>query len=187
MPTGHLKTITMATLAAGALVLGACGSDSDTSTAESSSSAPTRTVDDSAVESGIKQQLSTSSSDVTSVKCPSDVKVQKGGTFTCTATWSNGATGKVKVTQQGANHYTYAPVSGSVQIPGASVEKELQAQLAKEGAPNAAVNCPDNIIVKVDSPVTCDVSGGGGKVGGSVTFTFSNAEGDIDSSSVSTG
>jgi hypothetical protein len=74
-----------------------------------------------------------------------------------------------------------------VQIPGASVEKELQAQLAKEGAPNAAVNCPDNIIVKVDSPVTCDVSGGGGKVGGSVTFTFSNAEGDIDSSSVSTG
>jgi len=187
MPGPYLKPITMAALAAGALAMAACGNDSDTNTAESSSSAPTRTVDDSAVESGIKQQLSTSSTDVTSVKCPSDEKVEKGATFTCSATWSNGATGKVKVTQNGGNRYTYAPVSGSVQIPGATVEKELQAQLAKEGAPNATVNCPDNIIVKLDSPVTCDVSGAGGNVGGSVTFTFSNAQGDIETSSVSTG
>lgn len=187
MPGPRLTTITVAALAAGALAFAACGDDnSDTSTADSSSSAPTRTVDDSSVESGIEQQLSTSSTKVTSAKCPGDEKVEKGATFTCSVTWSNGASGKAKVTQEGGNRYTYEPVSGSVQIPGATVEKELQAQLAKEGAPNATVNCPDTIIVKVDSPVTCDVSGAGGNVGGTVTYTFSNAEGDIDTSSVST-
>ena len=44
----------------------------------------------------------------------------------------------------------------------------------------------ENIIVKVGTTVTCDVSGGQGLAGGTVTFTFSDAEGDIDTSSVKT-
>ena len=60
-------------------------------------------------------------------------------------------------------------------------------ELAKQGAPNAQVNCPDNIIVKLDTTVTCDVSSASGKAGGTVTFAFSSVEGTVDSSSVQTG
>lgn len=175
-----LRALTSAALTLGALAVAACGDDSG-------SSASTRTVDDAAVESGIEQQLSTSSTKVTGAKCPSDVKAEKGATFTCTATWSNDATGKVKVTQDGGGRYSYEPVAGSVQVPGTTVEEQLEAQLAKEGAPNATVNCPDTIIVKLDTTVTCDVSGAGGSVGGTVTYTFSDAEGNVDTSSVSSG
>lgn len=169
--------------AAVALALTGCGSSSSSST---SSTTAARTVDTAKVESGITQQLSTSGAKVTSAKCPSDVKVQTGATFNCTVTWSTGATGTVKVTQQGAGRYTYEIVSGSVKVPGSSVEKSIEAQLAKEGAPNAQANCPDTIIVKVGTTVTCDLSTGGGAAAGTVTFTFSSAEGDVDSSSVKT-
>ena len=169
---------------AGALAAGACGDDSS-----SSSTAPkTTTVDDAAVESQIKSQLATSSVAVTSVKCPSDEKAEKGAAFKCSVTWDNGATGKVKVTQKtAAATYTYEPVSGSVQVPGSTVEEQLKQDLAKQGAPNAQVNCPDNIIVKLDTTVTCNVTGVSGKAAGDVTYTFSSAEGTVDSSSVATG
>ena len=146
-----------------------------------------KTVDDSKVESGIKQQLSTSGADVTSVKCPSDVKSETGATFNCNVSWSNGAAGKVKVTETSVNHFTYSIVSGSVQVPGSTVEESLQKDLAKQGIQNATVKCPQNIVVKTDSPVTCNVSGASGKAGGTVTFTFSSEDGTIDSSSVKTG
>ena len=173
--------------AALALALGGCDDSGSASKMGTATPAPVRTVDDSTVESGITQDLSSSGAEVTKVTCPSDQKVQVGSTFRCTVTWSNGATGKVEVTQQGAGRYTYEPVAGSVQIPGASVDEELEAQLAKEGAPNATVNCPDTIVVKTGTTVTCDVKGGSGNVGGTVTFTFSSAEGTVDPSSVSTG
>lgn len=162
---------------AGMLVLAGCGGDDNTST--------TDTVDTATVESQIKQQLSVSGAQVSGVDCPSDVKSETGATFTCSVTWSNGAAGKVKVTETSPNRYTYAPVNGSVQVPGASVEKTLEEQLAKEGFPNATANCPDNIIVKTGTTVTCDVSGAGAT--GTVTFTFSDAEGTVDPSSVKTG
>ena len=170
--------ITWLALALMTTALVACGS----------SSSKTSTVDDATVESGITSQLSTSEVKVTSAKCPSDEKAEKGATFTCSVGWDNGATGKVKVTQKTAGpNYVYEPVPGSVMVPGATVEKSLQADLAKQGAPNAQVNCPDNIIVKLGTTVTCDVTSAGGKAGGTVTFSFSSAEGTVDSSSVQTG
>jgi hypothetical protein len=101
--------------------------------------------------------------------------------------WSNGATGKVKVTETSVGHYTYAPVAGSVMVPGSTVEKQVQDVLARQGAPNAMVSCPANIIVKVGTTVTCNVSGASGAVTGKVTFTFSDAQGTVDPSSVKTG
>jgi hypothetical protein len=166
-----------------ALAATGCGSSSGDST---STTAQTRTVDDQQVEQGIEQSLSTSSTKVTKVSCPSDEPVEKGATFTCSVTFSNSATGKVTVTQQGANRYTYKLKSGSVQIPGSSVEAQLKKELASGGAPNATVNCPDNIIVKTGTTVTCDVSGAQGAANGTVTFTFSDAEGTVDPSSVKT-
>jgi hypothetical protein len=169
----------IASIVAASVLLSGCGDSESTTT-------PGRTVDDAAVESGITRQLSSPSAKVTSVKCPNDVKSEAGATFKCSVGWSNGATGKVKVTETSLNHFAYEPVSGSVQVPGATVESSVQEQLAKQGAPNTTVNCPDSIIVKVGTPFTCNVSGGGGKAAGMVTFTFSSADGTVDPSSVKT-
>ena len=149
--------------------LAACGSD---------------TVDTAQIEQGIEKSLSTSGVKVTKADCPSDVKKEKGDTFNCTVSLSNGGTGKVKVTQDGANHYTYAFVPGSVQIPGSYAEEQIQKELESEGISGATVNCPDNIIVKVGTTVTCNVSGA--KAVAQVTFTFSEEDGEVDPSSVST-
>lgn len=173
-------------VAAGALALAAGGCGDDTSTTSSSGTSPTtgRTVDDAAIESQITKQLSTTGAQVTDATCPSDVQSKAGATFQCTVTWSNGATGKVKVTETSLNQFTYEPVSGSVQVPAAPVEQAIQEQLAKQGAPDAQVNCPDTIIVKVGTTVTCDLSSASGQANGTVTFTFSDATGTVDPSSV---
>jgi hypothetical protein len=42
------------------------------------------------------------------------------------------------------------------------------------------------IIVKTDSPVTCDVTGAQGHATTEVTFEFSSADGEVSQSSVST-
>ena len=170
-----------------ALAAGACGSSSSSSTGGTSTAAQTRTVDDAQVEQGIEQDLSTSSVKATSASCPSDEPVESGASFTCSVKFSNGATGKVKVTQKGANRYTYTLQSGSVQIPGTEVASQIEKDLAAQGVKNASVKCPTTIIVKENSPVTCDVSGASGATAGTVTYTFSSAEGTVDSSSVKTG
>jgi hypothetical protein len=149
-------------------------------------SSGSKTVDDAQVEKGIEQGVSTSSAKVTKASCPNDVKVERGATFTCGVTFDNGATGKVTVTQQGGNDFTYALKPGSVQVPGETAAAEVEKSLAKQGLPNTTVTCPENIVVKVGTTVTCDVSGAGGAAKGRVTFTFSDAEGTVDSSSVKT-
>jgi hypothetical protein len=164
-----------ASLAIGGACLGGCGNSNDD-----------KTVDDAKVEQGIESSLSTSSAKVKSAKCPSDIPVQKGDTFTCTVTLTSGATGKATVTQQALGTYDYELKPGSVQIPGATAEAAVEKSLAAQGAPDATVKCPENIIVKVGTTVTCNVSGAQGAASGTVTFTFSSAEGDIDSSSVQT-
>ncbi|MFL5756740.1 MAG: DUF4333 domain-containing protein [Chloroflexota bacterium] len=157
-----------------ALAAAGCGGSSDT-------------VDATKVEQGIKDSLSTTSTKVTKASCPNDVKSKDGATFTCSVTFSNGATGKAKVTQTGTGHdYTYALKPGSVQVPGSTADAAVEKSLAGQGAPNATVKCPQNIIVKVGTTVSCDVSGASGKASGQVTFTFSGAEGTVDPASVKT-
>jgi hypothetical protein len=174
----------MRALAATALVLGALSAGCGSSSTEAAKTTTPKTVDDAQVEQGIEQSLSTSSAKVTSAKCPADVPVQKGDTFTCTVTFDNGATGKATVTQKGLNKYTYTLTPGSVQVPGATADAAVEKQLAAQGIPNATVDCPSNIIVKTGTTVTCNVSGAQGAASGTVTFTFSDAEGTIDPSSV---
>ena len=123
---------------------------------------------------------------MSSAKCPTDVEAKSGTTFTCNVTFSNGATGKATVMQVAPNRFTYELKPGSVQVPGEVADAAVEQQLAKQGAPNATVNCPQNIIVKVGTTVECNVSGAQGAASGTVTFTFSSAEGAVDPSSVST-
>jgi hypothetical protein len=144
-------------------------------------SARASTVDSAQVEQAIEKSLSTSSVKVTSAKCPNDIPSDPGQTFTCTVTLSNGATGDVTVTQETRNHFTYAFKEGSFQIPGATVDAELEKALATQGYPNTTVNCPSNIIIKVGTTVTCDVSGSSDLATGKVTFTFTSTTGEVGS------
>jgi hypothetical protein len=86
----------------------------------------------------------------------------------------------------GLNQFTYELKPRSVQVPGDVADAAVEKQLAAQGIPSATVNCPQNIIVKVGTTVTCNVSGAQGVASGTVTFTFSSAEGTVDPSSVST-
>ena len=67
-----------AVVAVAALAAAGCGSS------DKSSTSTTSTVDSATVESGIKQKLSSPGADVSSVKCPSDVKSEAGATVTFT-------------------------------------------------------------------------------------------------------
>ena len=178
-----LRPALLIVLALGAIAAAGCGGGNDNSSSTASTATQTRTVDDQQIEQGIKQQVSTPDNAATKVSCPSDVQVEPGGTFTCSVTYANGATGKVTVTQKGANKYTYALKPGSVQVPGATVEAEIEKQLSAQGVQNPQANCPDNIIVKVGTTVTCDFASAGAT--GQVTFSLSTT-GTVDSSSVKT-
>ena len=170
-----------------ALAILGCGSSEPTEApAETPTPTPAATVDDAEIEQGIKDSLSTKSAKVTSANCPSDVQAKSGKTFTCNVTFSNGATGKATVTQDGLNKFTYELKPGSVQVPGEVADAAIEKQLAAEGIPNATVNCPQNIIVKVGTTVTCNITGAQGAATSTVTFTFSSAEGTVDPSSVTT-
>jgi hypothetical protein len=170
------------TALAAVAALAGCGSSSGSSSGTLALSS--QTVDNQQIEQGIEKSLSVNGATVTKASCPSNVPKQVGGTFTCDVTFSNGATGKVTVTQKSANHYTYTLKEGSVQIPGSVVDQEIEQQLAAQGVSGATVTCPQNIIVNVGTTVTCNIPGASGYAGGKVTFTFSNAEGSIDTSSV---
>ena len=103
---------------------------------------------------------------MSTAKCPSEIETEAGSTFECSVSWANGANGKVEVTARGADRFTYEPVPGSVKVPGATVEASLEQELESQGAPDAQANCPDTIIVKLDTTVTCELSGAGGAAGG---------------------
>jgi hypothetical protein len=163
------------------LGLAACG---DEETSPDSSAAPP--PDSAEIESQIKDELSTDATKVSSAKCPSEIEAAAGSTFDCSVSWANGANGKVEVTARGANRFTYEPVPGSVKVPGATVEASLEQELESEGAPGAQANCPDTIIVKVGTTVTCELSGAGGTAGGTVTYTFESVDGTVDPESVET-
>ena len=141
-------------------------------------------VDIAQVESGIKSDVKAAGSSPSSVKCPDEVKSENGASFECSVTMTNDASGKVQVTQKTGTKFTYELVPGSVQVPGKVAEQEIAKQLDAQGIPDATVNCPDNIIVKLNTSVTCNVTGSN-RVG-KVTFSWSDSSGTVDESSVQT-
>ena len=155
----------------GLLATAGCGSDD--------------TIDASKAEQGIESSsLSTSTTQITSASCPQDIKKEKDKTFTCDVKLSGGGKGKVTVTQTSDhNTFSYAFKSGSVVLPGSTVDKEVEQNLADAGVKGAQVNCPDTVPVKPGTTVTCPVTGSSGRQA-TVSFTFSSASGTVDSSSV---
>ena len=158
-------------VAIGVLATAGCGSDD--------------TVDASKAEQGIESSsLSTSTTEITSASCPNDVKKEKDKTFTCDVKLSGGGKAKVTVTQT-SNHntFTYAFKSGSVVLPGSTVDKAVEQDLADAGIKDATVNCPDSVPVKPGTTVTCPITTSSGRQA-TVSFEFSSSSGTVDSSSV---
>jgi hypothetical protein len=141
------------------------------------------TVDPKVIEQGIQDQVVVGTTTVEDANCPDDVQSEKGATFKCDVLFHNGAGGQVQVIETRLNHFTYKPVPGSLQVPGAAVEPDIEQALAQQGVSDPSVNCPDNIIVKVGTYVVCEFKGANGGAG-TVKFTFSSTSGEVDSSSV---
>jgi plastocyanin len=155
----------------GLLATAGCGSDD--------------TVDASKAEQGIESSsLSTSTTQITSASCPDDVKKEKDKTFTCDVKLSGGGKAQVTVTQT-TNHdtFSYAFRSGTVELPGSTVDKEIEQELADAGIKGATVNCPATIPVKPGTTVTCPVTSSSGR-NATVSFEFTDSSGTVDSSSV---
>ena len=154
----------------GLLAMAGCGDD---------------TVDASKAEQGIESSsLSTSTTQITSASCPDDVKKEKGKTFTCDVKLSGGGKAQVKVTETTkGNTFSYDFKPGSVELPGSTVDKEIEQELADAGIKGATVNCPATIPVKTGTTVTCPVTSSSGRQA-TVSFEFSDSSGTVDSSSV---
>jgi hypothetical protein len=158
------------TVVVGVLAAPGCGSD---------------TVDASKAEQGIESSpLSTSTTEITSASCPSDVEKQKGETFTCDVELSGGGKAQVTVTQTSdRNTFSYAFKPGSAVLPGPAVEKQLEQDLDDAGVKDAQVNCPSSVPVKPGTTVTCPMTLASGAQA-TVSFEFSDSSGTVDSSSV---
>jgi Domain of unknown function (DUF4333) len=145
------------------------------------------TVDSSKAESGIEDSaLSSSTTQITSASCPDDVKKEKGKTFTCDVKLSGGGRANVTATQTSDhNTFSYDFKSGSVVLPGSTVDKSVEQDLADAGVKGATVHCPEEVPVKPGTTVTCPISTASGRQA-TVSFAFSSSSGTVDSSSVET-
>ena len=121
---------------------------------------------------------------MSSASCPNDVKKEKGKTFTCDVKISGGGKAQVVVTQT-SNHntFSYAFKAGSVELPGSTVDKAVEQQLASKGVSGATVSRPLPVKVQAGKTVTCPLTTSKG-ANGQVSFTFSNTSGTVDPSSV---
>jgi hypothetical protein len=152
-----------------AVVASACGND---------------TVDSGKVETEIEQDLSSATADIVSVSCPDGVDEQEGEQFTCDAKLEGGGRAEVVVTltsDRGDAVYAFKP--GTVEVSDNVVEPVLEDLLEARGVPGPQVDCADLIKVAEDSQATCDATGSGGRTG-EISFTWSDASGDIDEDSV---
>lgn len=144
------------------------------------------TIDADQVEQGIEQDLSTATTKIESVSCPDDVKKEKGATFECSAKLRGGGKADVQVKQTtAAGNYQYSYKPGSVQIADNSLEPAIEEDLAQKGVEGAQVDCPDLVDVSTGKKFTCSVVTSGGRQG-TLTFTFSDNAGNVDSSSIET-
>jgi hypothetical protein len=144
----------------------------------------TDTVDPQKVEDGIEQDLSSTTAQISSVSCPDDVEQKKGEKFTCDAKLEGGGKAEVEVTlTNDRGDATYAFKPGTLEVSGTAVASQLEKDLEAQGISGVQVTCPDLIKVAAGETATCDAEGSGGRTG-QITFTWSDASGDIDSSSV---
>ena len=160
---------TFAPIVAALLVVAACGSD---------------TIDADEVEGEIEQQLSIATSEVASVACPGDVEEEEGARFECEAKLTGGGKAVVTVTQLDRNEFRYEVKPGTLKIADDTLEPYLEQALAAQGL-SANVDCPKLSSVAAGETTNCDVAGAGGRQR-TLTFTWQDDTGNVDTSTVDT-
>jgi len=121
----------------------------------------TKTIDASKGEAEISKAVRVQAGvPVKEVSCPEDVKVEKGGTFTCTVTAKDGTKGNVQVVQSDGdgNVKFEAPFIHMDEAEGSIVE-QINAQVKNAG--QVTVDCPDIVVGEPGAPFTCKGLAGG--------------------------
>ena len=107
--------------------------------------------------------------------CPNDVKAEKGRSFTCDATGEDGTKATIDVDQtndKGSIHFS-APL-----LHVGNAEQEIAKGIAEQTrASDVTVSCPDLVIAKEGTKLTCRAKAGGDEA--NVDVTVENAGGRI--------
>ncbi|MEI2701342.1 MAG: DUF4333 domain-containing protein [Baekduia sp.] len=153
-----MRSLVLAATGTAALSLAACGTSTiDAAKGEQEISKAVR------VQAGVP---------VKEVACPENVKIEKGGTFTCTVTAKDGTSGSVDVVQkdEDGNVSFDAPFIHMDEAE-ASIITQIEEQVPG-AAGQVSVDCPDIVVGKKGAPFECD-----GKAG-KETFTVKATQTD---------
>jgi hypothetical protein len=147
---------------AGALVvIAGCGGENTVNTDDA----------EALIRKNLQRQLG---ADVSSVACPDDVKAEKGRTFTCEATGGDGTKAKLDVVQtddEGGIRFE-APL-----LHTGPAEELIEEGLAKQIGANVSVKCPDLVLARRGTKLTCRATSGDDKA--DVDVTVEDEQGTI--------
>jgi hypothetical protein len=124
----------------------------------------TKKIDRGKAQSAIKSSLSASIGvPVTSVSCPDDIKLEKGGVFMCDATFEGDTVVKVKVEQTDSDGtVTFGPAT---QILASAKLADLIAGNAKNAGEEIKVDCGNKVYnTEPPTPIPCTFSDAAGTV-----------------------
>lgn len=110
------------------------------------------------------------------VSCPDDIEAEDGGTFTCTATDSEGTEWDVNVVQQDAD----GNVEWTMDVLNLGlVEDELAPEVSAEVGTDVTVECPEVLVSSEQgSTVDCQATDDSGE--GVIRITTTDGEGNVE-------
>lgn len=113
-------------------------------------------VDTQKAERFLDDEISTQlGADVRSVRCPADIAIEKGATFTCTVTGTDGSQGEAEMVQRDDRGRVDARVPF---VPTRQIEGLIAKQLGAGG--RRSVQCPEIIVTKKGDRFTCRTKSG---------------------------
>ena len=133
------------------------------------------TIDEKKAQTFIRKTVSDQAGiSVETVACPADVKAQKGDTFTCVVTATDGTKGDVKVLQRDdkGNVNVSAPFLHMRDAEG-SIEQEVK----RQARITVAVKCPEIFVPRKGKTFKCTSSGG--KRSRTIVVTTTNDSGNF--------
>lgn len=110
------------------------------------------------------------------VSCPDDIETEDGGTFTCTATDSEGTEEDVNVVQQDAD----GNVKWNMDVLNLQVvEDELAPKVSAEVGTDVTIECPEVLVSSAQgSTVDCRATDSEGE--GVIRITSTDGEGNVE-------